>query len=251
MAIQRQSAAADAAASAGSVRRRVVWMLFDEFDQRLAFELHKPTVDFTNLERLRAESLVADYARQTAPWTTLALPSVLSGKIFSRAELIDADTLRVFPEGSNAGASWRDQPNVFKKARAMGKNAAIVGWHHPYCRVFGDETVRCTEVPSGHPTTALLRETSVADEGIPQAVRFLFRLQLGNLLDMLHWGREATSENGRDVYVQRRQQHQYFQIRGLAYAAGRRSADRFSVRPFSAAASFCDLQSRAPEFRAE
>jgi hypothetical protein len=79
-------------------------------------------------------------------------------------------------------------------------------------------TVRCTEVPSGHPTAALLRETSVADEGIPHAVRFLFRLQLGNLLDMLHWGYEETSENGRDGYVQRRQQKQYFRIRDLAYA---------------------------------
>ena len=202
----------------GPARRRVIWMLFDELDQRLVFELHKPKVDFTNLDRLRSESLVADYARQTAPWTTLALPSVLSGKIFSRAELVDADTLRVYPEGSNQGANWRDQPNVFKKARAMGKNAEIVGWHHPYCRVLGDMTVRCTEVPSGHPTAALLRETSVADEGIPHAVRFLFRLQLGNLLDMLHWGYEETSENGRDGYVQRRQQKQYFRIRDLAYA---------------------------------
>lgn len=201
----------------GQARRRVVWMLFDEFDQRLAFELHKPTVDFTNLNRLRSESLVADYARQTAPWTTLALPSVLSGEIFSRAELVDADTLRVYPEGSNQGFNWRDQPNVFKKARAMGMNAEIIGWHHPYCRVLGDATVRCTEVPSGHPTTALLRETSVADEGIPQAVRFLFALQFGNLVDMLGGG-ESTSENGRDVYVQRRQQNQYFRIRDLAYA---------------------------------
>lgn len=201
----------------GEKRRRVIWMLFDEFDERLAFELKQPKVDFTNLDRLRSESFVADYARQTAPWTTLALPSILSGKIFSRAELVDADTLKVYPEGAESGTSWRDQPNVFKKARAMGMNAEIVGWHHPYCRVFGDATVRCTEVPSGHPTVALLRETSVADEGVPQAVKFLFQLQFGNLLDMLHWGKEATSENGRDVYVQRRQQNQYFRIRDLAY----------------------------------
>jgi hypothetical protein len=202
----------------GQARHRVIWMLFDEFDQRLAFELHKPKVDFSNLERLRSESMVADYARQTAPWTTLALPSILSGQIFSRAELIDADTLRVYHEGSNQGTNWRDQPNVFKKARAMGKNAEIVGWHHPYCRVFGDMTVRCTEVPSGHPTGALLRETSVADEGVPHAVKFLLGLQLGNVLDMLHWGYEESSENGRDGYVQRRQQKQYFRIRDLAYA---------------------------------
>lgn len=197
-------------------RRRVIWMLFDEFDQRLAFELRQPKVDFHEIDRLRAESLVADHAHQTAPWTTLALPSLLSGRVYSRADLVDANTLRVYPEGEG-GVNWRDQPNVFKKARELGANSEIIGWHHPYCRVFGDSTVRCLDVPSGHPTVALLRETSVADEGIPRAVRFLFALQLGNLRDMLTWNRESVSENGRDIYVQRRQLQQYIQIRDRSY----------------------------------
>jgi hypothetical protein len=197
-------------------RRRVIWMLFDEFDQRLAFELRQPRVDLPELDRLRGESLVAQHAHQTAPWTTLALPSLLSGRVYSRADLVDANTLRVYPEGEG-GTNWRDQPNVFKKARELGANSEIIGWHHPYCRVFGDATVRCMDVPSGHPTVALLRETSVADEGVPEAVRFLFALQLGNMRDMLTWGSEAVSENGRDVYVQRRQLQQYSQIRDRAY----------------------------------
>jgi hypothetical protein len=198
-------------------RRRVIWMLFDEFDQRLAFDLRQPKVDFTELDRLRSESVVADHARQTAPWTTLALPSLLSGRTYSRAELVDANTLRVYPGDGGSGVNWRDQPNMFKEARKLGANSEIIGWHHPYCRVFGDETVRCMDVPSGHPTVALLRETSVADEGVPQAVRFLFALQLGNLRDMLGWSSESASENGRDIYVQRRQLQQYFQIRDRAY----------------------------------
>jgi hypothetical protein len=198
-------------------RRRVVWMLFDELDQRLAFDLHQPKVDFPELDRLRSESLVANRAQQTAGWTTLALPSLLSGQVYSRAELVDANTLRV--SGERGGIfNWRDQPNVFKKARELGANAEIVGWHHPYCRVFGDSTVRCMDVPSGSPTVAMLRETSVSDEGVLRAVRFLFELQLGNLRDMLRLNRESASENGRDEYVQRRQLQQYFQIRDHAYA---------------------------------
>ena len=204
-------------AHAPGPRRRVVWMLFDEFDQRLAFGLRKPAVDWTELDRLRSESLVADHARQTAGWTTLALPSVLSGRIYGRAELIDANTLRVFPEGSSQGLNWRDEPNIFKKVRAMGLNGEIVGWHHPYCRVMGDSTVRCLDVPSGNPTAALLRETSVADEGVLRAVKFLFELQAGNLLDMFRPS-ASSAENNRDIYVQHRQLQQYFQIRDHAYA---------------------------------
>jgi hypothetical protein len=205
----------------GKPAPRVIWILFDELDQRLAFDLRQPKVDFPELDRLRSESLVAGHARQTAPWTTLALPSLLSGQIYSRAELVDANTLHVYPENGAPDGSgpfnWRDRPNVFKKARELGANAEIVGWHHPYCRVFGDATVRCLDVPSGHPTVALLRETSVADESVLQAVKFLFVLQLGELRDMLVWNAKSDSENDRDDYVQQRQQRQYFEIRDRAY----------------------------------
>jgi hypothetical protein len=130
---------------------------------------------------------------------------------------VDANTLRVAPQTGGA-SNWRDQPNVFKKARELGANAEIIGWHHPYCRVFGDSTARCLDVPSGTPTPAMIRETSVSDEGVLRAVGFLFELQLGNLRDMLRLNRESVSEIGRDAYVQRHQLQQYLQIRDHAYA---------------------------------
>ena len=123
-------------------RRRVIWMLFDEFDQRLAFDLRQPKVDFPEDRGAysrspgRYESSAADRWDGPLP----ALPSLLSGQIYSRAELVDANTLRVAPQSGGA-SNWRDQPNVFKKARELGANAEIIGWHHPYCRVFGDSTV--------------------------------------------------------------------------------------------------------------
>jgi hypothetical protein len=199
--------------------RRVIWMLFDEMDERMAFDLRRPAVELPELDRLMAESFVARDARQTAAWTTLAVPCLLSGRVYSRADLIDAGTLRVFPEGSSRGVSWHDEPNVFRRARDLGVNAALVGWHHPYCRVLGDSLVRCVEVPSGTPTPALLRETSVADEGLAQAVLFLFRLQFANLLDMLRASGDSITAISRDAYVQQRQQKQYFRIRDQAYAA--------------------------------
>ena len=199
-------------------RQRLIWLLFDEFDQRLAFDQRQPSLELPELDRLRAESLVANHDTQTAAWTILALPTLLSGRLFSRAELIDADTLEVFPEGSRQGFSWRGQPNVFQRARELGVNAELVGWHHPYCRVFGDSLVRCLDLPSGHPTAALLRETHAAEDGALNTVAFLFRLQWENLADMFRPANKAVSENLKDAYVQRRQQQQYFRIRGRAYA---------------------------------
>ena len=41
---------------------RVLWLLFDEFDQRLAFDFRQPGVQLPELDRLRAESFVATHA---------------------------------------------------------------------------------------------------------------------------------------------------------------------------------------------
>ena len=87
---------------------RLLWLLFDELDEHLAFEVRPPSVDLPELDRLRAQSFVATQAHQTADRTTLALPSLLSGRIFGRAELVDADSLRVYPEGSKDGSDWRE-----------------------------------------------------------------------------------------------------------------------------------------------
>lgn len=198
--------------------RHVVWLLFDEFDERLAFELHRPNVPLPELNRLRSESFWATHAIQTATWTTVAVPSLLSGQIFGRAEPADAATLRVYPKRSAIGGSWTEQQNIFKRLRAEGFNSALIGWHHPYCRVIGGDLCSCTDVPSGEATAALLRETSATEMGVFRSIPFLFYLQFTNLVDIFRPG-PPQSAYERDAYSQKRQQEQYFEIRDLAYRA--------------------------------
>jgi hypothetical protein len=212
---------AQAAKSEGTTsatpHKRVVWLLFDEFDERIAFQARPKDLELPELDRLRSESLVANNAQQTAGWTILAVPSLISGRIYNKAELVSASSLSVWPEGSTKPHDWSDEPNVFRKARDLGMNAAIVGWHHPYCRVLGDAVVRCMALTSGHPTDALLRETHAQEEGLAQTVAFLFRLQFENMLDLFRPDSAAGSEHLKSEYVQRRQLRQYFAIRDRAY----------------------------------
>lgn len=196
--------------------RRVLWLLFDEFDERLAFEVRRPAVDLPELDRFRSESFNADHANQTASWTMMALPSLIDGRIYSRVDLVNLNTLRLYPDGPGKPVSWHDEPNVFQHAHSLGVNTALVGWHHPYCRVIGDSVSDCVEVPNGHPTAALLREISVADEGVLKAVPFLFQLQFSNLMDTLRHSGESNTVS-RDEYVQSRQLKQYFEIRKHAF----------------------------------
>ena len=205
-------------AIAPQTSKRVVWLLFDEFDERLAFELRRPEVPLPELDRLRSESFTASHATQTAYWTMMAVPSLIDGRIYPRVDLVSLDTLRLFPEGSKNPVSWRDETNVFQRARRLGVNTALTGWHHPYCRVIGDSLTQCFDVPNGQPPAALLREISMAEEGPLKGTVFLFRLQWVNLKEMLHLGGD-TPVTLRDEFLQQRQQKIYFEIREHGFAA--------------------------------
>jgi hypothetical protein len=196
---------------------RVVWLLFDEFDQHLAFDERPAGLQLSELDRLRSESLVANRVMQTANATVIAVPSLLSGQAFELTQPMDARTLWVQSAGSEAFWDWRDQPNVFQQARRLGANTSLTGWQLPYCRLIGDSLVHCFDQPGGHPANALLREIQVSEEGVLASVKFLFYMQAQNLMDMFRPLEEAVSPEIRDVFVQRRQLRQFLAIRDHAY----------------------------------
>ena len=200
----------------GAQAPRFVWVIFDELDQRLVFERRPGYLKLPELDRLRGESVSADHAVETATFTAIALPSLISGQIFTNAQAVDASTLEVTPQGSKQ-VDWRSEPNVFTRARVLGVNAAMVGWHHPYCRVLGDQMVDCFALPSFHSTAALAEEARASRDGVWKNVAWLFEWQLVNLKDMFRGGEDTGSARFRDAEIQRGQQQQYFQIRDHLY----------------------------------
>jgi hypothetical protein len=145
----------------------------------------------------------------------LAVPSLLSGQIYGHSEAADATTLLVQPPGSNAMVSWRDQPNVFRRARDQGANAALVGWHHPYCRVLGDSLTQCSEEVGVTSSDALADETYFVANGLARSVGVVFEWRWRSFLGLFR------HSNGTDHvlnhFVQNVQQQQYFRIRDRAY----------------------------------
>jgi hypothetical protein len=195
---------------------RMIWLLFDELDQRLAFNQRPPSVAMPALDRLRAESFAATHAFQTGGYTMIAVPSLLSGRIYTNADMADADSLMVKPEGSELEVDWRGEPNVFRRARELGVNAAVVGWHHPYCRVLGDNLVRCFDEPSD-PSPALMRESDAAEDGLLKTMGIQLSRLAVNLFDIFRPDGDSIAEKLKDESLQRRQQKQYFTIRDHAY----------------------------------
>jgi hypothetical protein len=197
---------------------RLIWLVFDELDERFAFDARPADLQLPELDRLRGESVSASRAMETSSWTAAALPSLISGRVFTNARMIDAQTLQLYPEGGGPGVDWRSQPTVFQSARQLGINAALVGWHHPYCRVLGDQLVRCFAIPSSHSTTALLLEIRAAREGVLRTIPRLFARQVIDFLDLLNFRGPSLSEKLNESEIQQEQQQQYFAIRDRMFA---------------------------------
>jgi hypothetical protein len=116
--------------------RRVLWIIFDELDQRHGLENLKVSVPaFRSLEM---ESFCATNAYPPANSTMLSLPALVTGRRLLAVKLTKPDDLLLCPLSGTNYESWRATTNLFAKADAAGFNCAVVGWYHPYDRLFGN-----------------------------------------------------------------------------------------------------------------
>jgi hypothetical protein len=116
--------------------RRVVWLVLEELDQRIAFEARPAGFELPELDRLRRESLYADAARPPAGTPEVSMPALITGRpVVAVAPASPNDLELTFSDGKVA--RWSAQPTVFSRARAMGYDTAVIGWHLPYPRVLG------------------------------------------------------------------------------------------------------------------
>jgi hypothetical protein len=114
---------------------RVVWIIFDELDERLTFSQRPPGLALPELDRFRGEALVATNAYAPAGCTRVSMPSLIAGQVFQTAEPSSAQDLRLTVSPTNPPVGFSQLTNVFDEVRALGGNTAVVGWYHPYARL--------------------------------------------------------------------------------------------------------------------
>jgi hypothetical protein len=116
--------------------RRVVWIVFEELDQHLAFEARPADLQLPEFDRLRRESLYADAARPPSGASVMSMVSLITGRAVVAAEPASPNELELtFADGKTA--RWSAQPSVFSRARSLGYDTAMIGWRLPYPRVLG------------------------------------------------------------------------------------------------------------------
>lgn len=122
---------------------RVVWVVFDEWDQSVTFAYRRPDLRLPEIERLRSAALFATDAYPPAAETARSMPALTSGRLVQRAVEVDSNTLAVTFAGDDRPMPWSAAPSVFAKVRELGMNAGVVGFTHPYCRVLNRDLTSC------------------------------------------------------------------------------------------------------------
>lgn len=124
-------------------KKRVLWLLFDEMDQNLAFSNRPESLSLPELDRLRSESIYAANAFPPSDSTSVSVPALIAGKLLSNTEIISQRKLMITVADAAEPVNWSSHPNVFSDAREAGLNTALIGWFLPYCNLIGSNLTQC------------------------------------------------------------------------------------------------------------
>jgi hypothetical protein len=158
-------------------RRRVLWIIFDEMDERLTFIDRLRGLRLPETDRLRDESLWASNAFPPAGTTLLSMPSLINGRIVTTAKTKGTRDLLLTYKGDEQPVNWRNTANVFSRARQLGYKTAVVGWYAPYTRVIGSSLDFCQFFPYQYPDSDLpffsrmLKRMAVVPSSFPRLDR--------------------------------------------------------------------------------
>ncbi len=147
-----------------SSSQRVLWLVMDELDLRLAFLDRPDGLVLPEFDRLRNQAFFARNTRSYSLSTEEAIPSFLLQKIVHRARPIGRNDLRLtFMDFENsADTKFSQLPNFFSESAARGARIAIIGYYHPYCRLFRKEAQYCQDYAvntySPYATASVLEE---------------------------------------------------------------------------------------------
>ncbi len=126
---------------------RVVWMLFDELDEGMIGSKKPYQIPIPEIERLKAQSLVATDAVPPAYCTRLSLPAYLTGHQIMDIDPQGARDVSIGLVSTGQDVPWDPQDNVFAQAMSEGFATAIVGWYLPYCRMLKNSFSSCFWYP--------------------------------------------------------------------------------------------------------
>jgi len=123
---------------------RVVLAIFDELDYEAVFETSALKNLMPNLRKLVSKSLFGKEVWEAGSNTIDSIPALTTGESGRQADPVGVSELVLSKQGRTE--NWKETSNIFSALKARGKGIGLVGWYHPYCRVFKNELSNCSNV---------------------------------------------------------------------------------------------------------
>ncbi len=122
---------------------RAVWLLFDEMDQRFAFDDRPKYVKLPEFDRFKNQAFYATNVTQTGDKTGKAIPSLFTGKIVQKTDTVNSSEMMITYKDASKAVKWSQEPDIFSEARKLGLKTALSGDGHPYSRILGHKIDYC------------------------------------------------------------------------------------------------------------
>jgi hypothetical protein len=212
-------------------RARVVWLVFDELDQRLVFEERPDSIRLPEFDRLRGEALYACGALPAAEMTMEALPALLTGRTIVKATPLDSDRLMLSLQDDGKTTLWEANDTLPARVRRLGLNSAVVAWYHPYGRILHSVVSDCEWLPGIDATPLLRREEYAGEAGVLKSTLRVAEGQVssGRLERIMRRLGFQSPDVAELQLLRRRNLKDYLSIREKALAAVRRSDFGFAL----------------------
>lgn len=148
--------------------QRVIWIVFDELDQRMLFRSRPGGYSYPAFDALANQAFRMDRVIPPGGHTAVAMAAYFLGEPVQSAEPIDESQLSIVVGGRDE--ILNEQQHIFQQAYSRGTSIALVGFYHPYCRLFAGYLNRCDGF---HFQTARMRTASGFIESLGDS-RYMF-----------------------------------------------------------------------------
>ena len=117
-------------------QRKVIWIIFDEFDPKIAFSNLEHNYKLSNFLELKKNSVTHHELFPSSDSTLLSIPSMLIGKYSRGFDLKKHKYIMISKD--NMEFPFTLENTIFGRIKNDGFSSSITGWspHHSYCLIF-------------------------------------------------------------------------------------------------------------------
>lgn len=124
-----------------NTKPKVIWVIFDEWDQYLTFEKREKNIYLPQIDDFKEKYFSASNVYQVANITPLSLSSYTTGVASKDFKITGHNKIKL--DFFNKPSSfWGSDISIFSKLFSKKINSSIVGWFLPYDRIFDKHLIK-------------------------------------------------------------------------------------------------------------